>query len=200
LTVLPTGYGKSLLYQVTALLFDRPTVVVSPLIALIADQERALTKRRLPVIRLDSSPRVPYRPTALERPGQGRPRVALTTPATLESTQVGAQIAAAQPAMIAVDEAHCISEWGHDFRPAYLRLGQQRERLGNPQVLALTATATPRVRDDIVARLAMRDPVLIVAPPHRKNLRFAVRIAQGGAKLAAAGRLLRRLRRPGIVY
>src|SRR5690606_31364319 len=82
----------------------------------------------------------------------------------------------------------------------YLRLGRQRERLGNPQVLALTATATPRVRDDIVARLAMREPALVVAPPHRKNLRFAARIAQGGAKLAAAGRLLRRLRRPGIVY
>src|SRR5690606_19218088 len=90
--------------------------------------------------------------------------------------------------------------WGHDFRPAYLRLGRQRERLGNPPVLALTATATPRVRDDIVARLAMQNPALVLAPPHRKNLRFAVRIAQGGAKLTAAGRLLRRLQRPGIVY
>ena len=200
LAVLPTGYGKSLLYQVTALLLDRPTVVVSPLIALIADQERALTKRRLPVIRLDSSLRVSERRSALERLAQGGPLVVLTTPETLESAQVGENIAAARPALVAVDEAHCISEWGHDFRPAYLRLGQQRGRLGNPQVLALTATATPRVRDDIVARLAMRDPVLVVAPPHRKNLRFSVHIASGSAKLATAGRLLRRLQRPGIVY
>ena len=200
LTVLPTGYGKSLLYQATALLRERPTLVVSPLIALMADQEKALRRRGLPVIRLDSSLRVAERRSALERLAQGGPLVVLTTPETLESARVGEDIAAARPALLAVDEAHCISEWGHDFRPAYLRLGQQRERLGNPQVLALTATATPRVRDDIVARLAMRDPVLVVAPPHRKNLRFSARIAPGGAKLVAAGGLLRRLQRPGIVY
>ncbi|HVL36382.1 MAG TPA: RecQ family ATP-dependent DNA helicase [Burkholderiales bacterium] len=200
LTVLPTGYGKSLLYQATALLLERPTVVVSPLIALMADQEKALARRRLPVIRLDSSLRAAERRSALERLAKGGPLVVLTTPETLESAHAGQDIAAARPALLAVDEAHCISEWGHDFRPAYLRLGQQRERLGNPQVLALTATATPRVREDIVARLAMRDPVLVVAPPHRKNLRFSARIVQGGAKLMAAGRLLRRLQRPGIVY
>ncbi|HEX6998568.1 MAG TPA: RecQ family ATP-dependent DNA helicase [Gammaproteobacteria bacterium] len=200
LAVLPTGYGKSLLYQTAALLLERPTIVVSPLIALMADQEQALARRRLPVIRLDSSLRAAERRRALARLAEGGPLVVLTTPETLESASVGEQLAAARPALLAVDEAHCISEWGHDFRPAYLRLGRQRERLGNPQVLALTATATPRVRDDIVARLAMREPALVVAPPHRKNLRFAVRIAQGGAKLAAAGRLLRRLRRPGIVY
>jgi len=200
LTVLPTGYGKSLLYQVTALLLDRPSVVVSPLIALIADQEHALKKRRLPVIRLDSTQRAAERRRALERLAQGGPLVVLTTPETLESAHVGADIAASRPALLAVDEAHCISEWGHDFRPAYLRLGQQRERLGDPQVLALTATATQRVREDIVTRLAMRDPALVVAPPHRKNLRFEVRIACGGAKLAAAGKLMRRLQRPGIVY
>jgi ATP-dependent DNA helicase RecQ len=81
-----------------------------------------------------------------------------------------------------------------------LRLGQQRERLGNPQVLALTATATPRVRDDVIARLALHDPALVIAPPHRENLRFAAQLVHGGAKLMAAGRLLRRLQRPGIVY
>ncbi|HEY8519843.1 MAG TPA: RecQ family ATP-dependent DNA helicase [Gammaproteobacteria bacterium] len=200
LVVLPTGYGKSLLYQTAALLLERPTVVVSPLIALMADQEQALAQRGLPVIRLDSSLRAAERRAALARLVQGGPLVVLTTPETLESATVGEQIAAARPALLAVDEAHCISEWGHDFRPAYLRLARHRERLGNPQALALTATATPRVRDDIVARLAMRQPALVVAPPHRRNLRFAVRIAQGSAKLAAAGRLLRRLRRPGIVY
>jgi ATP-dependent DNA helicase RecQ len=200
LAVLPTGYGKSLLYQATALVLDRPTVVVSPLIALMADQEQALERRGLPVIRLDSSLRVAERRSALERLARGGPLVVLTTPETLESAHVGEHIAAARPAMLCVDEAHCISEWGHDFRPAYLRLGQQRERLGHPQVLALTATATPRVRDDIAARLAMREPALVVAPPHRANLRFSARVLEGSAKLTAAGRLLRRLQRPGIVY
>ncbi len=200
LAVLPTGYGKSLLYQATALLFDRPTVVVSPLIALMTDQEQALKKRGLPVIRLDSSLRVAERRSALERLGRGGPLIVLTTPETLESAQTGERIAEARPALLAVDEAHCVSEWGHDFRPAYLRLGQQRERLGDPQVLALTATATPHVRDDIVARLAMRDAALVVAPPHRKNLRFSALVVDGRTKLEAAGRLLRRLRRPGIVY
>jgi ATP-dependent DNA helicase RecQ len=200
LAVLPTGYGKSLLYQVSALLRDRPTIVVSPLIALMADQEQALGRRHLPVIRLDSSLRAAERRSALARLAQGGPLVVLTTPETLESAHTGQAIAAARPALLAVDEAHCISEWGHDFRPAYLRLGRQKQRLGDPQVLALTATATPRVREDIVARLAMREPVLVLAPPHRGNLRFSVRIVEGSAKLAAAGRLLRRLPRPGIVY
>jgi len=198
--VLPTGYGKSLLYQATALMRERPTVVVSPLIALMADQERAMKRHGLPVIRLDSSLRAAERRAALERLARGGTLIVLTTPETLESTHTGALIADARPALLCVDEAHCISEWGHDFRPAYLRMGQQRERLGDPQVLALTATATPRVRDDVVARLAMRDPVLVIAPPHRENLRFAAHIVQGGAKLLAAGRLLRRLQRPGIVY
>jgi ATP-dependent DNA helicase RecQ len=198
--VLPTGYGKSLLYQTVALLNDRPTIVVSPLIALMADQERAMKRRGLPVIRLDSSLRVAERRAAVERLARGGTLIVLTTPETLESAHTGELIAAARPALLCVDEAHCVSEWGHDFRPAYLRLGQQRERLGNPQVLALTATATPRVREDVIARLAMRDPALVLAPPHRENLRFAAQIVRGGQKLMAAGRLLRRLQRPGIVY
>ena len=198
--VLPTGYGKSLLYQVRALMLPRPTIVVSPLIALMADQERAMKRRGLPVIRLDSSLRVGERRSAIERLARGGTLIVLTTPETLESTHTGEHIAAARPALLCIDEAHCISEWGHDFRPAYLRLGQQRARLGNPQVLALTATATPRVRDDVIARLALQDPALIVAPPHRENLRFAAQLVHGGAKLMAAGRLLRRLQRPGIVY
>ncbi|MFS8608158.1 MAG: RecQ family ATP-dependent DNA helicase [Gammaproteobacteria bacterium] len=200
LAVLPTGYGKSLLYQTMALMLDRPTIVVSPLIALMADQQRALEKRRLPVIRLDSSLRAAERRAALERLAAGGPLVVLTTPETLESSEIGQRIADAHPALLTVDEAHCISEWGHDFRPAYLRLGRQRERLGDPQVLALTATATPRVREDIVARLKMDDPELVVAPPHRDNLRFSAHVVDGHGKLAVAGRLLRRLQRPGIVY
>ena len=99
-----------------------------------------------------------------------------------------------------VDEAHCISEWGHDFRPAYLRVGIERAALGNPTVLALTATATQRVRTDIAERLQMVRPTTVSVSPHRDNLRLAVQNTPGNLKLSAAGKLIRRLRRPGIVY
>lgn len=91
-------------------------------------------------------------------------------------------------------------KWGHDFRPSYLRLGATREPLGNPPALALTATATPRVRNDMAGRLRLRDPVVLIAPAYRENLRLAVEIVPGAEKFAAAGRAVRGLRRPGIIY
>ena len=106
----------------------------------------------------------------------------------------------ARPALLCIDEAHCISEWGHDFRPAYLRLGNARKRLGNPPVLALTATATPRVREDIAERLRLDNPRVIVAPAHRENLGLTVDIVPGAAKFPAAARRIKRLQRPGIIY
>src|SRR5262249_41172135 len=101
---------------------------------------------------------------------------------------------------LCVDEAHCISEWGHDFRPAYLRLGTEREALGIETTLALTATATPKVADDIAERLRLADPLIVRAPPHRPNLELSVEDAPGNLKYELAGKLLRRLPRPGIVY
>ena len=200
LCVLPTGFGKSLIYQLPAVMADRPTVVVSPLLALIGDQVAALRKLRVPVIRLDSTLRVTERREALARLAKGGPLVVLTTPETIESAATGPLIAAAKPWLLCVDEAHCISEWGHDFRPAYLRLGAERERLGDPVVLALTATATPRVREDISERLGLRDPLEITAPPYRENLRFSVQMVPGNLKAPAAAKRLKKLRRPGIVY
>jgi ATP-dependent DNA helicase RecQ len=200
LAVLPTGYGKSLIYQVPALLADRPTVVVSPLVALMADQEDSLLRRKLPVIRLDSTLLVGQRREALARLADGGPLVVLTTPETLQSEKHREHFIAAKPWLLAVDEAHCISEWGHDFRPAYLRLGTEREALGDPVVLALTATATPHVQEDIAERLALRDPVVVTAPPHRPNLRLEVAMVPGDRKPERAGLLLKQLKRPGILY
>jgi ATP-dependent DNA helicase RecQ len=200
LAVLPTGFGKSLIYQVPAVLFDRPTIVVSPLIALMQDQEQALRSKRVPVVRLDSTLKVTERRENLARIEKGGSLVILTTPETLESKDVQPALHAAQPRLLCVDEAHCISEWGHDFRPAYLRIGTERKSLGIEQTLALTATATPHVRDDIAKRLKLDNPEIISGSPHRPNLRLAVYTAPGGYKIDHAGRLLRRLRRPGIVY
>ena len=137
---------------------------------------------------------------ALARIEQGGSLIVLTTPETLETDDAGAAVGRGRPRLLCVDEAHCISEWGHDFRPAYLRIGAERRTLRIPQVLALTATATPRVRADIARRLRLKDPVEILAPPHRPNLRLSAHNAPGNEKITRAGRILRRLQRPGIVY
>jgi ATP-dependent DNA helicase RecQ len=200
LVALPTGFGKSLIYQVPALLLDRPTIVVSPLIALMADQERALKNRGVPVVLLHSRVRSAERRAVLERLERGGRVIVLTTPETLEARATAPWFERARPALLCIDEAHCISEWGHDFRPSYLRLGAIRGRLGNPTALALTATATPRVRQDIAKRLRLRAPTVVIASPHRENLYLSVEIVPGPLKLSAAGRLIRKLRRPGIVY
>jgi ATP-dependent DNA helicase RecQ len=200
LVALPTGFGKSLIYQVPAMILERPTIVVSPLIALMADQERALRSRGVPVVVLHSRLRSVERRAALDRLERGGRLVVLTTPETLESHATAPCFERTRPAFLCVDEAHCISEWGHDFRPSYLQLGAARERLGNPAALALTATAAPHVREDIAVRLRQRDPVVLIAPAYRPNLQLSVDIVPGPAKFGAAGRRIRALQRPGIIY
>ena len=200
LCVLPTGYGKSLIYQVPALLSDRPTIVVSPLIALMADQAAALARRGAPVVRIDGSLRAAERREALERFRRGGRLIVLTTPESLQSSTLRDAFMTARPWLLCVDEAHCISEWGHDFRPAYLRLGSERKSLGGPVALALTATATPRVQEDIVQRLGLRNPAVQVASPHRANLRLEVEVVTSASKPERVARHLQRLARPAIVY
>jgi ATP-dependent DNA helicase RecQ len=200
LVALPTGFGKSLIYQVPAMLLKRPTIVVSPLIALMADQERALKKRGVPVISFHSRLKAAERRAAVARLERGGRLVVLTTPETIESEATAKLIERARPALLCVDEAHCISEWGQDFRPSYLRIAAARARLGNPPALGLTATATPRVREDIAARLALKNPLVLTAPAHRKSLHLAAEVLSEAEKNAATGRLIKGLRRPGIIY
>ncbi len=200
LVVLPTGYGKSACYQIPSMLLEQPVVVISPLLALLEDQTKNLERRGIPVVRFDGTVRGKAREAALERVAEGGPLLVMTTPETLAGYDLLPVLARTGISLIAVDEAHCASEWGHDFRPAYLRLGALLERYGRPPVVALTATATEPVRDDLMRILDLRDPLEITASPHRDNLAFEVIECGSTARLRALGRLVLRLRRPGIVY
>ncbi|HVO25931.1 MAG TPA: RecQ family ATP-dependent DNA helicase [Candidatus Margulisiibacteriota bacterium] len=200
LVVQPTGFGKSACYQVPSMVLPRPVVLVSPLLALIRDQHEKLLARHIPVERIDGTIRGVARREALQRVAAGGSLLVMTTPETLAGNELGEALHTAGVSLAAVDEAHCISEWGHDFRPAYLRLGERLRELGAPPVLALTATATQSVRDDIVKHLAMRDPEVVASSPHRANLAFEVMEISGADRLRAMARFVKRLHRPGIVY
>jgi ATP-dependent DNA helicase RecQ len=202
LVVLPTGSGKSAIYQIAATLLDGPTVVVSPLIALQRDQASALESTDAGgATRLDSTIGAGRREEALSDLEEGDLEFVLLAPEQLASDDLVQRLAGAEPSLFVVDEAHCISSWGHDFRPDYLRLGAVVERLGHPVVLALTATAAPPVRDEIVRRLGMRDPVVLVRGFDRPNIHLAVRrFADHAAKHAAVLDAVARTPGPGLVY
>jgi ATP-dependent DNA helicase RecQ len=182
------------------MLLSKPVVVISPLLALLKDQHQKLLKREIPCARLDGTVRGRARREALERIGEGGSLLVMTTPETLASTPLTERLAKTGVGLVAVDEAHCISEWGYDFRPAYRRIGTQLRALGAPPLLALTATATERVREAIVKSLRMRDPTVVATSPHRSNLAFEVLRCEDDLRARVLVRLVRRLRRPGIVY
>ncbi len=200
LVVLPTGFGKSACYQIPSMTLDKPVVLVSPLLALLRDQHEKLLKRKIPCARLDGTIRGKARREELEKIRQGGGLLVMTTPETLGTQEASDALQESGVSLAAVDEAHCISEWGHDFRPAYLQLGERLRALGAPPIMALTATATEPVRQDIVRFLGLRDPVVISGSPHRANLAFEVLHSRGDARLRALVRFARRLRRPGIIY
>jgi ATP-dependent DNA helicase RecQ len=175
-------------------------VLVSPLLALLQDQQEKLARRNVPCVRLDGTVRGRARRDALERIAVGGPLLVMTTPETLVGRELPERLAESGVSLVAIDEAHCISEWGYDFRPAYRRIGAQLRTLGEPPLLALTATATEHVRSAITESLRMRDPEVVAVSPHRSNLAFEVLSAEGDVRARVLVRLIKRLRRPGIVY
>lgn len=175
LAVLPTGAGKSAIYQVPALLLAGPTVVVSPLIALQQDQLEGIEDTRAPeAVALNSTQSSDEQKQAWKAIRQGQAEYTFLSPEQLSKEEVVDALADLGVSLLVVDEAHCVSAWGHDFRPDYLRLGPVIERLGHPRVLALTATAAPPIRRDIVQRLGMREHREVIAGFDRPNLHLAV--------------------------
>lgn len=202
LAVMPTGAGKSAVYQVPAVLLGGPVVVVSPLIALQRDQMQSLLgSGALRTAAVNSAQRRSDNETAWARISASSVDVVFLAPEQLAKPDVTDRLAAVRPRLLVVDEAHCVSSWGHDFRPDYLRLRHARERLGNPPVLALTANAAAPVRRDIAERLGMNDPVEIVAGFDRPNIHLDVTAFQDAA--AKERFVLERTaveEKPGILY
>ncbi len=174
IVVMPTGGGKSLCYQLPALMNDNATVVVSPLIALMKDQVDALHARNLPATFINSS--IPFEEQKARINGvrRGEYKLVYVAPERFRSQHFVETLREANISLFAVDEAHCVSQWGHDFRPDYLRLKQTVEAIGRPQIIALTATATPDVRSDISEQLGLRTPRAFVSGFDRPNLSIKI--------------------------
>jgi ATP-dependent DNA helicase RecQ len=202
LAVMPTGGGKSLCYQVPALMQESLTVIVSPLISLMKDQVDSLLQSSVAgAMTLHSGLSPEERWEAERRVRTGEVKMLYVAPERLRSLEFVLALRRSGVGLFVVDEAHCISEWGHNFRPDYLFLPRVIRDLGNPPVLALTATATPRVRQDILRSLKMRDPEVVVTSFNRPNLTYRVLGARERKdKLPRILDVIRRSPPPGIVY
>ena len=205
LAVMPTGSGKSLLYQLTSLVVPGVTVVVSPLIALIKDQLDKMVAKGVSAAKIDSTLTVRQRrevDALVKSPGG---KLLLTTPERMADPTFRTYLREASAGIgvsrFVVDEAHCVSQWGHDFRPAYLSLRKAIDDVGRPPVLATTATAPPHVRDDILFQLGIEKATVITTTFDRPNLHYEVIVFHDeDEKMKTLVTLLKKLPRPGIVY
>ncbi|HUQ91081.1 MAG TPA: ATP-dependent DNA helicase RecQ [Bryobacteraceae bacterium] len=199
----PTGWGKSAIYQAAGLMLPGPTVVVSPLIALQKDQVDSIANQphsELAAV-LNSAISAAQAEATLGAFTDGGVEFIFLAPEQLRKPDTIQQLRLAKPSLFVIDEAHCISEWGHSFRPDYLTLGTALENLGHPTVLALTATASPNVREEIVQRLGLRDALVLVRGFDRPNIHLRVDYYQtAGEKLEALTRRIAFAEKPGIVY
>jgi ATP-dependent DNA helicase RecQ len=201
LAVMPTGYGKSGVYELAGVALGGVTVIVSPLIALQADQLAHLEEAGLAAVALNSTQGARATRRNWQAIDEKRPVFVLLSPEQLADDEVTRRLAAAGVSLIAVDEAQCVSLWGDDFRPDYGALRERAEALGRPPVVALTATGSPPVREDIVERLGLRDPLVVARGFDRPNLRLeVVRHEDDREKRRAVIEQVAGLEGPGLVY
>ena len=200
LVVMPTGGGKSLCYQLPALLLEGPTLVVSPLIALMKDQVDALRAKGIDADTINSSLSPAEQNERIAALAEGRLKLLYVAPERFGQRRFVEALAKARPSLVAVDEAHCVSQWGHDFRPDYLKIGKALRQIGEVPLAAFTATATPDVRRDIVEHLMLRDPAVFVTGFARENLSFSVVRAPRKADKFDHLKSLARNEKTGIVY
>jgi ATP-dependent DNA helicase RecQ len=191
MAVMPTGQGKSLCYQLPATLLPGLTLVISPLIALMQDQVASLRQRKIAAAAFHSGLTGTEKSRVIQDLSQKRLQLLYLAPERMQHEGFLQLLRSLWVSLLVVDEAHCISQWGHDFRPDYLKIGRLRQELTNPPCLALTATATARVQADLCKRLSLRDPFKLVTGFRRSNLALSVRSCQSRQeKLAALERLV----------